>query len=64
MVRRSWYLPAGAADELAAAVDELHWQTRRPKHEVLVAVLHAGLAHLDQARDALDRPGDHSPTHQ
>ena len=42
------------AQDVAAAVDDLHWTTRRPKHEVLAAVLRTGLDHLDDARQALD----------
>jgi hypothetical protein len=59
--RRSWYVSAAAADELAATVDELHYELRAPKHAVLAAVIRTGLAHLDEARDRVrypERPAD------
>lgn len=52
MARRSWYLPADVADRLAAVVDDLHYATRRPKHEVLAAAL--GVA-VDHRADILAR---------
>lgn len=48
MAHRSWYLRAALADRLAAAVDEIHWKVRRPKHEVLAAVIEVALAHPDE----------------
>jgi hypothetical protein len=48
MVRRSWYLAAADAERLDAIVDELHFQTRRPKHEVLAAVLGVVADHPDE----------------
>ena len=39
MARRSWYLPQADADRLASLVDDLHFTTRRPRHEVLAAVV-------------------------
>jgi predicted transcriptional regulator len=52
MSRRSWYMNAAVADRLAEAVDELHWSTRRPKHEVLAAAVAVALDDPDaiQAR--------------
>lgn len=35
--RRSLYVDHAAADALAQLVDDLHWKTRRPKHELLAA---------------------------
>jgi hypothetical protein len=49
MDRRSWYMPRSSADALAAAVDNLHWQTRRPKHEVLAAIVATAVEHTDEA---------------
>jgi len=49
--RRSWYVSAAAADELAGAVDDLHYELRAPKHVVLAAIIRTGLAHLDEARE-------------
>jgi len=34
------------ADDLARAVDDLHYATRAPKYEVLAAIIRAGLADL------------------
>lgn len=45
MDRRSWYMPKETADVLAAAVEELHWETRQPKHVVLKALIDTALAH-------------------
>lgn len=45
MQRRSWYIDAETADALAAAVDDLHYATRRPKHEVLAAAVQVALEH-------------------
>jgi hypothetical protein len=39
-------MTAETADELAAAVDELHYATRAPKYEVLAAIVRAGVADL------------------
>lgn len=54
--RRSWYMSAAAADELAATADELHYELRAPKHVVLTAIIRTGLAHLDEARDRVRFP--------
>jgi hypothetical protein len=51
--RRSWYLSADAADQLTRAVEELHWEMRVPKHQVLTAIIRAGLGQLDQVRASL-----------
>ncbi len=45
MRKRSWYLPSDVNDRLAAVVDDIHHATRRPKHEVLAAVIEAGVGH-------------------
>jgi hypothetical protein len=45
MKHRSWYLPADVADSLAAAVSDIHFRTRRPKSEVLTAVVAVALEH-------------------
>ena len=36
---------ADVADRLAAAVDDLHYLTRRPRHEVLAALVDVALSH-------------------
>lgn len=53
MDRRSWYMPKATADALAAAVDDLHYATRAPKHAVLAAVIDVALAHVEEARGRL-----------
>jgi hypothetical protein len=49
MDRRSWYMPKSSADALADAVEDLHFDTRRPKHEVLRALVEVALAHRGEA---------------
>jgi hypothetical protein len=44
MDRRSWYMPKASADLLARAVEELYFATRKPKHEILAALVDAALA--------------------
>ncbi len=44
MDRRSWYMPKASADALAAAVDDLYFATRKPKHEIIAALIDAALA--------------------
>ncbi|MFD9583049.1 hypothetical protein ACFWBZ_36245 [Streptomyces griseus] len=48
MDRRSWYMPKRAADDLARAVAELHYDTRQPKHAVLAELVAAALLHLPE----------------
>jgi len=48
MDRRSWYMPKDSADALAAAVEELHYATRRPKHVVMAALVAVALEHLGE----------------
>jgi hypothetical protein len=45
MARRSWYLRADVADSLAGVVTDLHYTTRRPRHEVLAAAIEVALSH-------------------
>ena len=53
MDRRSWYMPRESADALAQLVDDLHYATRRPKHEVLAAVIAVALAHRSEIETRL-----------
>jgi len=53
MDRRSWYMPRESADALAQLVDDLHFATRRPKHEVLAAVIAVALAHRSEIENRL-----------
>lgn len=52
-VRRSWYMPASSAEALARAIDDLHYATRRPKHEVIAALVAVALEHAEDARARL-----------
>jgi hypothetical protein len=45
MQRRSWYLDTKTADAFAEVIEELHFTTRRPKHEVLATVIAFALEH-------------------
>jgi hypothetical protein len=45
MRRRSVYLAAEVADRLDEAVADIHFGTRRPKHEVLAAAVAVALEH-------------------
>ncbi|MGH3501826.1 MAG: hypothetical protein ACRDQA_13220 [Nocardioidaceae bacterium] len=49
-VRRSWYMPADAAADLAAAVEEEHFASRRPKAEILAGLIRTALAHPSEWR--------------
>jgi hypothetical protein len=42
-VRTSWDLDSGTAGRLSQAVEGLQATTRRPRHEILAAIIHAGL---------------------
>ncbi len=53
MARRSWYLPRADADRLAELVDDLHFTTRRPRYEVLAAVVGVILEHRPEIESRL-----------
>jgi hypothetical protein len=55
MANRSWYLPADVADALAAAVEDIHFTTRRPKHEVIAAAVAVALEHRPEILARLNR---------
>ena len=57
MDRRSWYMSKTVADALAEEVDELHFATRRPKHEVLAALVTVAIEHRDEVRARLADQG-------
>ncbi|MFD8534320.1 hypothetical protein ACFV0L_43620 [Streptosporangium canum] len=58
MDRRSWYMPAESAAALAQLVDDLHFGTRRPKHEVLTAIVAVAGAHRAEIEKRLSGPSD------
>ena len=57
MDRRSWYMPRANAEALAALIEDLHYETRRPKHEVLAAVVAAALGQKEAVRQRLEDGG-------
>lgn len=59
MDRRSWYMPKSVADALAEVVEDLHYDTRQPKHEVLRALVEVALEHRGEARTRLKGKGSH-----
>jgi hypothetical protein len=48
MRHRSFWIHSDVADALTSTVDDLHFTQRRPKHEVLSAVVATALAHKDE----------------
>ena len=49
--RRSWFMPADDAAALARAVEDLHYELRMPKGDVLGLIVGVALAHLDEVRE-------------
>lgn len=56
--RRSFYVDYAAFDALAEVVEELHWETRRPKHEVLAAAFALATERPDEIRARLAKTTD------
>lgn len=52
-VRRSWYMLSSTADSLSKAIEDEHFATRRPKAEILDALITTALAHRDEWHTAL-----------
>jgi len=52
-VRTSWDLDPGTAVQLSQAVDSLHASTSRPRHEILAAIIRAGLDSQDAVETRL-----------
>jgi hypothetical protein len=57
MAHRSWYLRADVADSLAHVVNDLHFATRRPRHEVLAAVISVAVDHRAEIEARLKQDG-------
>jgi hypothetical protein len=55
MRHRSFYMRGDVADRLAAAVDDLHYSARRPRHEVLAALVDVVLDHRSEIEARLAR---------
>lgn len=52
-------MPRSVADDLASAVEDLHFDTRKPKHEVLRALVEVALEHRGEARARLKGESSH-----
>ncbi len=48
MTMRSWYMPKGSADQLAALVDDIHFAARLPKHLIMGAAVNVLGRHRDE----------------
>ncbi len=57
MAHRSWYLRADVANSLADVVTDLHFTTRRPRHEVLAAVIEVAVDHRAEIEARLTHAG-------
>jgi len=55
MRHRSFYMRSDVAERLAAVVDDLHFATRRPRHEVLAALVDVTLGHRAEIEARLAR---------
>jgi hypothetical protein len=51
--RRSWYTSTAAADSFQAAVDDIHHETRVPKHIVVAALLEAAAGQAERVQKKL-----------
>ncbi len=50
MTMRSWYMPKASAERLAALVDDVHFETRLPKHVIMGALVNV----IDRHRDEVE----------
>lgn len=53
--RRSWYTTTAAANALADVVDDIHFATRVPKHEVVAALMEAAVAQAPKVQARLQK---------
>ncbi|MFI8343990.1 hypothetical protein ACIF8W_28515 [Streptomyces sp. NPDC085639] len=58
MSRRSWYATQESGDALALLVDEIYWETREPKYQIISALFrfaaeHGRFAIKEMRQDAL-----------
>lgn len=56
MTRRSWYVTQEASDALAAAVDDIHYATRAPKHAIASALFKLAASNGHLVERTLGRP--------
>lgn len=55
MTRRSWYASSDAVQELARVVDDIHYTTRVPKHEVVSELFKAAVAAAPRVEKKLSK---------
>ena len=55
MSRRSWYAEQDAVEALAAAVDDIHHATRKPKHQVVSELFRAAAAAAPKVQKKLSK---------
>lgn len=55
MSRRSWYAEREAVDALAAVVDDIHFATRAPKHEIVSELFRAAAAAAPKVQKKLSK---------
>ena len=61
MTRRSWYVTQEASDALAAAVDDIHFATRAPKHAIASALFKLAASNGHLVERTLGRPAQTGP---
>lgn len=53
--RRSWYMDTASADNLTRLVDDLHYASRKPKHQVLAAIVAEAMERKDSIAARLEQ---------
>ena len=61
MRHRSFYMRSVVADQLSEVVDDLHYATRQPRHEVLAALVDVALRHRAEIEERLKQPEHDGP---
>ncbi|MFB6955381.1 hypothetical protein ACFCXP_37690 [Streptomyces niveus] len=59
MTRRSWYTSVAATDAFGKAVEDIHHETRTPKHEVVAALMQAAVDQAPRVAKRLARQSGH-----
>lgn len=55
MSRRSWYAEQEAVEALAEVVDDIHYATRKPKHQVVSELFRAAVAAAPRVQKKLSK---------
>lgn len=55
MSRRSWYAEQDAVESLAAVVDDIHFATRAPKHQIVSELFRAAAAAAPKVEKKLSK---------